>query len=734
MLCLPQAIQRKADLTFQVLMLDSTGLHAISCLAAYNHLSIMRYLPILTALALSALAPAQAQQQLIPKPQQLEITDSLPFTINAATCIYLVNPSEKLQSQGKFLQELLSDGTGLKLALKQGALEAAPKNSIVLKQNGSIKKLGTEAYKMTANAQNIQITAPTIKGIFYGVVNIMQLLPTEFHQEGSKAGVVWKVGESGFKIVDAPRFGWRGFMLDEARHFFGEKAVKQILDQMALLKMNIFHWSLTNDAGWRIEIKKYPRLAQIGGTRRDSEVGTWKSGRSAGKPHSGYYTQEQIKRIVKYAEARGITIVPEFNIPGHSGASATAYPYLSLKSPKETPTTFIDNVALDPTKESTYEFVSNVLDEYIALFPGPFIHFGGDEVRYNQQWRATPKNKNPYATPDYINTTAQEFAAQPILPEIQEFMKKHKLKNLGDVQMYFSNRVAKMITDKGRRPMGWNEIYGHDVNHDGGGTASVKLDKNAVIHLWKGDWGLARQAIREGYSIVNGYCYFTYLDYGYNNVTLDKAYGFNPVIEGLTEEEANNVFGVNCQMWTEWTPTLERMHYMAFPRTVAYAEVGWTQPQNKNYASFKARLKDYTKIMDARGMGYNKDAATAYARSEFAKYPVLGKWSPADFGKEYSRYDATPHIKMKGDYKVVFFYDKGAEGGSMKGVALYANGKQVAKDMHQGFSGHAKRDIEYTLSLPKHTPGTKYEVRVIYEGKPKMDSHGTLFITAPEVL
>lgn len=328
-------------------------------------------------------------------------------------------------------------------------------------------------------------------------------------------------------------------MIDEARHFFGEKTIKQIIDQMALLKMNILHWHLTDDTGWRIEIKKYPRLTSIGSKRRESEIGTWNSGKSDGTPHEGFYTQEQIRDIVQYAARRNITIVPEIEMPGHASAAAVAYPFLSLKTPGEVPTTFIVNTAFDPTSEKTYAFLSDVLDEITALFPGRIIHIGGDEVRYDKQWKG--------------------------VPEIEKFMKKNGMKSYADVQMHFTNRMSGIIAQKGRRMMGWNEIYGHDVNGDGGGKAGAKLDTNAVIQFWKGNTGLAKNAIRDGHDVINSLHTSTYLDYSYGSIPLQKAYGFEPVFPGLEEQYQSRVKGLGAQVWTEWISTPERLHYQAFP-------------------------------------------------------------------------------------------------------------------------------------------------------------------------
>ncbi len=698
---------------------------------------------ITTLLALSALSLstpiALAQEHIIPKPSSLSVIGTDPFTLDASTCIYVVNPSPELAKQAKNIQQILSKGTGLPLPIKSGASSAAPANSISIEllsgMSSLASDLGKEGYAMRSTKDGITIIADDVKGAFYAIASIMQMLPIEFHTPKMERSIVkWTVGEKAFEMRDAPRFGWRAFMLDDARYFHGVEAVKQILDQMALLKMNIFHWGLTNDAGWRIEIKKYPKLTQVGAFRKNSEIGTWKSGRYSGQPHGGFYTQEQIKEIVKYASDRNITIVPEINMPGHSGAAATAYPQLSLKSPKETPIDFITNIALDPTKESTYKFISGVMDEVVELFPGEVIHFGGDEVRYNQQWRATPKSDNPYAPANVATTSPQEFAAMPILPEIDAFMKKHKVDSFSGVQMIFSNRVADIISKKGRRGMGWNEIYGIDLNHDGGGVSKQKLDKDAIIHVWKGDLNHAKRAIQDGYTIVNGYCYSTYLDYSYSSISLEKAYNFNPILNGLTAAESKSILGPSTQMWTEWTPTLDRMHFQAFPRTVAYAEVGWTQPENMNYSSFRKRMAKYNEILEARGINYNREALTAFSRSEYSNKPELAKWTSEQINAKKATYDATPHIKMKGDYTLAFFYDAGADGADIASVTLYENGKKLDSDVHEGFSGHAKRNIEYKLTLPQFKKGAKYTIVVEYKADKKMDSKGTIYISAPEVL
>lgn len=432
---------------------------------------------IIPALALSACLPAAfSQEQIIPKPAEITLFTGSPARLTPDSLIITETQDKSFLDQAGQLQQMLSEGTGLPLPLKPAGQASKKAACIVIKKDPTLAARGEEAYSIQSSPNGIILSAADARGIFYAGQSLVQMMPSVFHDRtADKSAVRWNISETPFRITDYPRFSWRALMIDEARHFFGEKTIKQIIDQMALLKMNILHWHLTDDTGWRIEIKKYPRLTSIGSKRRESEIGTWNSGKSDGTPHEGFYTQAQIRDIVQYAARRNITIVPEIEMPGHASAAAVAYPFLSLKTPGEVPTTFIVNTAFDPTSEKTYAFLSDVLDEITALFPGRIIHIGGDEVRYDKQWKG--------------------------VPEIEEFMKKNGMRSYADVQMHFTNRMSGIIAQKGRNMMGWNEIYGHDVNGDGGGKAGAKLDTNAVIQFWKGNTGLAKNAIRDGHDV-----------------------------------------------------------------------------------------------------------------------------------------------------------------------------------------------------------------------------------------
>lgn len=443
--------------------------------------------------------------------------------------------------------------------------------------------LNDEVYDLNIDPKQITVSANGYEGFFYGIQTIKQLLSKEISEEKSETKYLIPTAN----IKDKPRFKWRAYMLDESRYFHGEKFVKQMLDQMALLKMNVFHWHLTDDAGWRIEIKKYPLLTKVGAFRTDSEIETWKSGKTSGKPHGGFYTQEQIKNIVAYAEERNITIVPEFEMPGHSSAAIAAYTWLGTAGKDiDVPVKFgrhYDNY--DVTKPEVVQFIKDVLTELFELFPSKVIHIGGDEVGY-KSWEDAK--------------------------HVQEYMKEHGIKTPADLQIAFTNDISKFIEANGRRMMGWNEIMGINIHkgfeekkHDQ--EAETELAKNVVVHFWKGNLDLATQAAEKGYGIVNSLHSNTYLDYGYKSISLEKAYDFNPIPKGLDKKYHNNVYGLGCQMWSEWTPTNKDVERQTFPRIAAFAEVGWTALENKDYESFKQALKKIQKHWDSLGINYYKD-------------------------------------------------------------------------------------------------------------------------------
>jgi hexosaminidase len=531
-------------------------------------------LTLLTILFSVAIYSQEEATTIIPRPNKIEHKVGY-FEIKNNTIIYSnLETNEFAQTIQKYFK--LRNDLNLKIENAQKKV----KNSISLIID---KQLEKEAYKLSISKKRVIITGGSLTGLFYGFQSIKQLLAVEV--EDSKI-ITTNLQLPAVEIEDAPRFKWRAYMLDESRYFHGEEFVKLIMDQMALLKMNVFHWHLIDDAGWRIEIKKYPKLTEIGSKRIDTEIETWKSGKTSGKPHSGFYTQEQIKEIVAYASERHIMIVPEFEMPGHSSAAIAAYTWLGTSGIDiDVPIKFgrlYDNY--DITKPEVIQFIKDVLTEMFELFPSEVIHIGGDEVGY-KVWEESK--------------------------HVQEYMKEKGLKTPADLQIYFTNHISKFIEQNGRRMMGWNEIMGINV-HEGfeekknDKKAETELAKNVVVHFWKGSLDLATQAAEKGYGIVNSLHSNTYLDYSYKDISLKNAYDFDPIPKGLDEKYHKNIYGLGCQMWSEWTPTNDDVAYQTFPRIAAYAEVGWTDLTNKNFNSFKEALKKMQLHWDSLNINYAK--------------------------------------------------------------------------------------------------------------------------------
>jgi len=508
---------------------------------------------------------------ILPKPASLELFEES-FSIDNNSSVSTTASDQK--NAAKYLIALLESTTKHQLELKENK-----KASITFIKNND---LNSEAYLLTVTSSKITITANDAAGYFYGVQTLNQLISKQAIENSKK--VKWLVPS--VTISDRPRFKWRAYMLDESRYFHGEAFVKRMLDEMARLKMNVFHWHLIDDAGWRIEIKKYPLLTKVGAFRTDSEIETWKSGKTSGKPHGGFYTQEQIKNIVAYAAERNITIVPEFEMPGHSNAAIASYTWLGTAGVDiDVPVKFgrlYDNY--DVTKPEVIQFIKDVLTEMFELFPSKVIHIGGDEVGY-KVWEESKS--------------------------VQKYMKKHGLKTPADLQIDFTNKISQFMEKNGRRMMGWNEILGKNI-HKGFAEkkddkeAETKLAKNVVVHFWKGDLAMAQEAAKKGYGIVNSIHTHTYLDYDYKYTPLEKSYNFDPIPKGLEEKYHKNIYGTGCQMWSEWTPTNKDIEFQTFPRIAAYAEVGWTQLENKDFKSFKIALKKAQKRWDNLNINYAK--------------------------------------------------------------------------------------------------------------------------------
>ena len=486
---------------------------------------------------------AQEFHPLIPYPMDMEKNETMPFQLSPMTGIQNESSSDNLY----FLRDFFEQDFLLVLQNRKGA------NQIVLKEDKALSQtLGLEGYTLVVNTESVVITGANATGVFYGIQTLRQLVDRKSLQIPS------------VRIADKPNYAWRAMMLDESRHLKGKRVVKDLLDHMAFLKMNVFHWHLTDDQGWRLEIKRYPKLMEIAAFRDSSEIGGWHTNRFDGKPHGGYYTQEDVKEIVSYAAKRHIQIVPEIEMPGHATAVVAAYPEVGvLEHPIRVPCKFgVNSSVFNVADDQTIEFIHHILEEVFALFPSRVIHIGGDEIHF-EEWKASR--------------------------EINRFMRQKNLKNYNDLQLYFTNQMSHFFQNHQRSMMGWNDIMGKNIHEwsDEGNSQSGSLSKDAIVHFWKGDSSLMADALVNGYNIVNSTHSYTYLDYTYDLIPLSKAYEFTPFPQGVDVKYKSQVLGLGCQLWSEWVITVADLYRQVYPRLAAYAEVGWTMEHRKDFHRFQ---------------------------------------------------------------------------------------------------------------------------------------------------
>ncbi|MFL5730682.1 MAG: beta-N-acetylhexosaminidase [Cytophagaceae bacterium] len=536
---------------------------------------------ILLVFTITSISAQNNSVQLIPQPVEVKISSGV-YTLSGSSSIAYD------KSEGKTVAEMLAQRlnvpTGFGFKAKEG--KAA---SIQLSINDTPNTLlGNEGYTLEATSKGVLITANKSAGLFYGMQTLIQLLPKEIESK-SVSKTVWTI--PAVKITDYPRFVWRGIMLDVSRHFFPKEEVKTYIDQIARLKYNTFHWHLTDDNGWRIEIKSLPKLTQVGAWRvpRAGHFGE----RNAPKPgeaatEGGFYTQEDIKEIIRYAQERNVTIVPEIDVPGHSMAALAAYPELSCKKDPNIKVdpgthfadwygngTFKMNIenTLNPSDEKVYEFMDKVFTEVAALFPNPYIHVGGDEC-YKGYWKQDPG--------------------------CQALMKTLKTNHVEDLQGYFMGRMEKILKAKGKKLLGWDEIL------EGG------ISPEATVMSWRGVEG-GIEAAEMGHDVVMSPTTYAYLDYQqgessiepplYASLRVKKCYSFEPVPDGV---DPKHILGGQGNLWSEQIPTLRYAQYMTYPRAWALAEVYWSPKAVKNWDNFAQRMETHFSRADVAEINYSK--------------------------------------------------------------------------------------------------------------------------------
>jgi hexosaminidase len=535
-----------------------------------RHQTAAILLSLMTASVFAASTPA-----LIPLPQKMECREGA-FRLEPKTRILTDVPAN---DTGLYLAEQLGKVTGYNLKVARSTKAQPAKGSILLTTKDAKPELGAEGYELVVSADSVVVRAGKSAGLFYGVQSLLQLMPPEVFAAKPVAGVDWKV--PCVQIEDQPRFKWRGFMFDVARHFFTKAEVKQMLDVLALHKINILHLHLTDDQGWRIEIKKYPRLTEVAAWREEAGFGLDPKLSTAYGPdgrYGGFYTQDDIRELVTYARAKHITIVPEIEMPGHSCAALAAYPELSCSGGPYTPNTKGGVFAgvYCAGKDETFEFLQNVLAEVRPLFPGQAIHIGGDEVP-KDNWKKCPR--------------------------CQARMKAEGLKTEHELQSYFIRRIEKFVNAQGRNLIGWSEI------REGG------LAQNAIVMDWIGG---AVEAASAGHDVIMSPTKFCYLDYyqSTNRATephaiggylpLSKVYSFEPLPEKLDPQYQSHILGAQGNLWTEYVPNLKHAQFMAFPRLCALAEVTWSPKTARNWDDFTRRLPTQFQRFDQLGVNYRK--------------------------------------------------------------------------------------------------------------------------------
>ncbi len=542
-------------------------------------------LAVMVLLTVSCNTKSTQNAALIPLPDTF-ISTSEVFVFTEKTRLIINN--NELQSGTVVFNEKISHHAGHPLEIVKNDKEA--KHDIIITQN---KALDSEAYSLHITKENIHIESATAAGTFYALQTLLQLCPKEVLLPGNDNSFKFQIG--GVKIEDKPQFAWRGMMLDVSRHFFTKDEVLELIDYLAFHKINIFHWHLVDDQGWRIEIKKYPKLTEVGAWRVDREHLPWnsrppiKEGEKA--TYGGFYTQEDIKEVVAYAQKRFVTVVPEIEMPGHTTSSLAAYPEFACT---EGPFNVMPGGLWPITdiycagKDETFHFIEDILTEVLALFPSKYIHIGGDEAN-KAEWEKCKK--------------------------CQSRIRQEKLKDEHALQSYFIKRIEKFLTKNERILIGWDEIL------EGG------LAPNATVMSWRGFEG-GIQAANSGHDVVmtpTSHCYFDYYQgpidtepLAFNGfIPLEKVYQFNPIPKELEAGKAKHVLGGQGNLWTEHVPDKAHMQYMIFPRMAAMAEVLWTKKERRDWLDFSSRIGQLIQSYDNMNLNYAQSMYTVRFESVF---------------------------------------------------------------------------------------------------------------------
>ncbi|MEZ4881833.1 MAG: beta-N-acetylhexosaminidase [Flavobacteriaceae bacterium] len=595
---------------------------------------------------------AQNEIALIPKPQSLELKNGT-FKIDKNTTIYF---EPEFEIAGNFLNDFLQKGAGFSLK-KTSEKEA----NIVFVKDASQP---SEGYFLDVSDSKIVIKTSDASGAFYAVQTLRQLLPSPLTPEGGTVAL------SQLTITDFPKFQYRGMHLDCARHFFDVEFVKKYIANLALLKMNYFHWHLTDDQGWRIEIKKYPELTSKGAFREETLIGHYNDTpqKFDGKRYGGFYTQEEIKEVVAFAAKHNVTIIPEIEMPGHATAAISAYPQLGCTGtqiPVATTWGVFEDIFCP--NEQTFAFLEDVLEEVISLFPSQYVHIGGDEAP-KIQWK---------------NCT-----------HCQQMIQDLDLKDEHGLQSYFIQRIEKFVNAKGKKIIGWDEIL------EGG------LAPNATVMSWRGTQG-GIDAAKQKHDVImtpNSHAYFDYYQSDKPGeplaiggfIPLKKVYSFNPIPKELDAEESKYILGAQANLWTEYIDSEEKVEYMVFPRIFALSEVTWSGPSEnleKDYPEFLARVENFMPRLDTLNINYANHLYEIEGRILKENGQVFYELTTPTPGKEI-RYSVN-NSETKGYSKPILI-----EENSKISANVFKNGEKVGSDFSEEIMYHKGLTAKISLNVP----------------------------------
>lgn len=617
---------------------------------------------------------------IVPRPASMVVKQGW-FAVDDSTVIVAAGDAE---STGRQLQSWLAPSTGLPMKLASSG-----RGSVIELKLTDDSSLGVEGYKLNVTPSRVTLVASDTPGLFYGCQTLRQLLPADAFRRGAVG--LPSLQLPALEIVDKPRFKWRGLMLDTARHFIPKSDVLEFIDVMALHKQNVMHFHLTDDQGWRIEIKKYPRLTEVGSVRKQTVIGR-NTGQFDGIPHGGFYTQEDLREIVSYAADRHITVVPEIDMPGHMVAAISAYPQLGDGKPAEVMQTWGVSSRVLNTSPLAVQFCKDVLTEVMDIFPSRFIHVGGDECP-KDQWKNDPAE--------------------------QERMKQRGCADEHELQSWFIRQMDTFLVQNKRRLIGWDEIL------EGG------LADNAAVMSWRGTAG-GIQAAQQGHDVVMTPTSHMYLDYyqsrssaeplsigGY--VPLQRVYSFEPVPTELEPSQAKHILGVQGNLWAEYIPNARHLMYMAYPRGCAVAELGWSPLEGKDFTDFANRLNRHLPRLGAMDVNYRPMRPS--------DFPVA-YWKSGSTTETYAvqEWDISTVVQGRGDYRAMFIFTGGEHRLDIEWAELVVDGGTPIRDTHAGKAGGVTERNEYMFKGVVAKAGSKVILRASVRSDGGNDSAGEIFV------